>query len=299
MRPACVIEALEVRSLLSVAAGLPADAAAEAPSVRLITRSLVTTGTSHTFHLVVSSSAGLSPTTVGDDDVSVSGPRGFAAAASVVGVAASTDGTRQIVTCRVAAPGGRFDRSDNGVYRIALRDGGVADDAGAAAPGGVIGGFRVFARRLPSVAAVPTLPIPASTSAGALTATITNVYAWCDHMPGFWPEPDNREYLLVTTVLRNTSDQPIEVRLNQAFISFDENELGTATDGLSVKSPSGPPSGVKTVILQPGESRTVVFRGNGVYPEGRHGQRLYVTLQFTAGDATLAVRGSAVVAVTY
>ena len=94
-------------------------------------------------------------------------------------------------------------------------------------------------------------------------------------------------------------DEPGLVLTLSDLLSAEGYSVETATDGISVKSPSGPPSGVKTVILQPGESRTVIFRGNGVYPEGRHGQRLYVTLQFTAGDATLAVRGSAVVAVTY
>jgi hypothetical protein len=283
---------LEGRTFLSVAA----DAAAE-PSVRLVTRPVVTGGASHTFHLVVQSAAGLPASTVGGDDVLVSGPNGFRSAAQVVRVAPSTDGTRQIVTCRVAAPGGVFDRSDNGVYRAAVRDGGITDSAGAAAPGGVVGGFRVVARR--AVPPPPVLPLPSSASAGALSVTIDRVYAWCDHMPGFWPEPDNREYLIVSTTLRNTSDQALEVRLERAFISFDESRLGDATDGISVRRPDGPPSGVKTVVLQPGQTLAVQFRGNGVYPEARHGQRLYVTLQFTAGDATVAVRGSAVVLVTH
>lgn len=118
-------------------------------------------------------------------------------------------------------------------------------------------------------------------------------------MPGFIPEPDNREYLVLSTTLRNNSDQPLEVRLDKAYLSFAEEELGQASVGVSVKGADGRPSGVKTVVLQPGETRTVQFRGDGVYPEDRHGQRLYVTLQFSAGDATLAVPNSGVVAVTH
>lgn len=293
MKPLCTIEALEPRALLTVAT----DTAAEAPSVRLVTRSVVTRGTAHTFHLVVQSPAGLSPTTMGTGDVLVNGPRGFSAAAQVLRVAPSSDGTRQIVTCRVAAPGGVFDRSDNGAYRVSLREGGVADNAGAVAAPGVIGGFRVVARRVH--APPPVLPIPTSASAGALSATITGVGAWCDHMPGVWPEPDIREYLVVAVTLRNLSDQPLTVTLDRAYISFAEDEVGTPTDGISVMSPHGPPTGVKIVTLQPGQTLGVWFRGNGVYPEGRHDQRLYVTLQFSAGDATVAVRDSAVVMDTH
>jgi hypothetical protein len=283
----CAVESLEQRTFLSGTI----DAAAE-PSVRLVTRPLVTGGTSHTFHLVVQSPAGLSTSTVGADDVSVSGPNGFRSAAQVVGVAPSTDGTRQIVTCRVAAPGGLFDRSDNGVYRVAVRDGGITDSAGAAAPGGVVG-FRVVARR--AAPPPPVLPIPPSASAGPLSVSITRVYAWCDHMPGFWPEPDNRQYVILSASLRNTSDQPIEVRLERAYVSFDENQLGQDTDRISVRGPDGRPNDVRTVALQPGQTLAVQFRGDGAYPEGHHGERLFVTLQFSAGDATLAVRSSAVV----
>ena len=284
----CSIEALEGRTFLSVAT----DAVAE-PSVRLVTRPLVTGGTSHTFHLVVQSDAGLPANTVGADDVLVSGPNGFRSAAQVLRVAPSLDGTRQIVTCRVAAPGGLFDRSDNGAYRVAVRDGGITDSAGAAAPGGVVGGFRVVARR--AVPPPPVLPIPASASDGALSVSISSVYAWCDHMPGFVPEPDNREYVILWVTLRNTSDRPIEVVLERAFVSFDQSQLGTATDRISIRGTDGRPSGSRSVVLQPGQSLGVQFRGDGAYPEGHHDERLFVTLQFTAGEATVAVRSSAVV----
>ena len=74
MKPICAIEPLEARSLMSVAA----DAVAELPSVRLLTRSVVSGGTGLPFQLVVSSPAGLARTPVGDDVVLVGGPRGCA-----------------------------------------------------------------------------------------------------------------------------------------------------------------------------------------------------------------------------
>ena len=306
--PSLPVEPLESRALLSVATepAVPAPAATTtptttAPVARLVSRSVVTRGSGHSFHVVVSSAAGLAASAVGDDDVLVSGPRGFAAAAQVTNVVASEDGTRLLVACHVRAPGGSFDRRDNGVYRVALRAGGVSDLAGAAAPSRVIGSFLVVARApaRPTQAPLPVLPLGPAASAGALSAELTRVYAWCDHMPGVIPEPDNREYLVLATTLRNNSDQPLEVRLDKAYLSFAEDELGQPSDGVSVKRPDGPPSGVKSIVLQPGDALTVQFRGDGVYPEDRHGQRLYVTLQFSAGGETLAVRNSAVVVMTW
>ena len=286
----CAIESLEARSLMSVASD-----AAELPSVRLISRSVVSGGTGHTFQLIVNSPAGLSPAAVGDEDVLVSGPRGFVAAADVVRVANSADHTRQIVTCRVDAPGGFFDRSDNGIYRVAVREGGIVDESGAAAPAGTVGGFRVVARRAFAHVPPPVLPIPTSASAGALSVELTRVYPWCDHMPWVGPEPDSREFLVLQATLRNTSDQPLEVHLAHAYWSFDEAQLGAETDKISVRGTDGRPSGVKSVILRPGESRVVQFRGDGVYPEDNHNRRLFITLQFVANDATVAVRNSGIV----
>ena len=281
---------------MSAAADAPAPEAPP-PTARLVTRRLVTRGIGHSFHVVVSSGAGLSPDTVGDGDVLVAGPRGFSAAADVTRVTSLDGGKRLLVSCFVAAPGGAYDRADNGVYRVSLRAGGVTDNAGAAATARFIGGFRVVARPLP--AATPVLPPGTSAAAGALSVSFDRMAAWCDHMPGFKPEPDNREYLVISATLRNTSDQPLEVRLDRAYVSFDEDQVGAPTDGISVRSPDGPPTGQKTLVLQPGETRAIEFRGNGVYPEDHHDQRLYVTLQFSADGATAAVRNSAVVMMTW
>jgi hypothetical protein len=196
-----------------------------------------------------------------------------------------------------AAPGGSFDRTDNGVYRVSLRSGGVTDNAGAAATGRFIGGFRVVARPLPSD--MPVLPPGTTATAGALSVSFDRMYAWCDHMPDITPEPDNKEYLVISATLRNTSDEPLEVRLDRAYISFNEHQLGAPTDGISIRAPHGRPSGRKTLVLQPGETRTVQYRGDGVYPEGHHDQRMYVTLQFSVSGATAAVRNSGVVQVTH
>ena len=244
VHPLLPIEQLEGRALLSAATepAVPEPAPATAPGARLVSRSVVTRGTGHSFHVVVSSSAGLATSAVGEGDVLVSGPRRFSAAARVTNVVASEDGKRLLVACHVRAPGGSFDRRDNGVYRVSLRAGGVSDLAGASVAPRVIGSFLVVARaplrRAPAPAPLPVLPLGPAASAGALSVELTRVIAWCDHLPGFIPEPDNREHLILNTTLRNNSDQPLEVRLDKAYLSFAEDELGAPGDGVSVKRPT-------------------------------------------------------------
>jgi hypothetical protein len=288
---------------MSGAAGAVDDGTAVAPPpplVRMAARSAVTTGTSFPFHLVFNSPAGMDATSADGQDVVVTGPRGFSAAARPTRVTVSPDGTRMIVACSVAAPGSSFDRTDNGVYTVSLRDGGVADSAATAAPPGPVGRFRPLSRNRylpPRPVPAPALPISNTATAGALRVTINSGSAWCDHMPGNWPGV-RRQFLILGGGMTNTSDAPLEVRLSRAFLSFEEGDVGTATDGVSVRGRDGRASGEKTIVLQPGESRAVRFRGDGLFPEDSHGKVLYVTLEFSAGGETAAVRNSYPVRVT-
>lgn len=301
------IEPLEGRCLMSIAGGIDAvDGVANPPPlVRYVARSVVTGGTSFAFYVQYFTPLGMDAASVGADDIVVTGPNGFSAAAEPTLVRQSDDGDRLLVRYQVNAPGGNFDRSDNGMYTVTVQPGSVTDaDGEGAVTGGPIGRFRVLSRHRaiqppPTPGPAPSLPLSDTATAGALTVKLNGVFAWCDHMPGVWPEPDNREHLILGMTLTNTSDAPLEVRLDGAWISFNENELGTPTNGISLRGRDGRPSGVKTLILAPGETRTVQFRGDGVYPEDRHEQRLYATLQFSAAGGTAAVRNSAVVMVTH
>jgi hypothetical protein len=199
--------------------------------------------------------------------------------------------TTSLISCRVAAPGGTFDRSDNGLYTLSLRQPqtGPSILSGSAA---LFGRFRVFSRAAPDTA--PALPLSNQATAGPLSVTLYAVAAWCDHMPWVGPDP-GRQYLIMGVTLKNTSDAPLEVTLTRAFISFDENQVGEETQGISIRAPHGRPSGVKTLVLEPGEQRDVEFRGDALFPEGHDGDTLYVTLEFSADGATAAVRGSSFV----
>ena len=281
----CIMEPLEGRCLFST------GIAVVPPPVRMLGRPLVTGGTEYAFSLVVFSSR---PAYTSGGMFEVRGPNGYVAPVEVT--RARVGQSHSLLACRVDAPGVEFDRSDNGLYTVGWKQPDPRAATATLSSSTPFGRFRVFSSVAPE--APPALPLSDRATAGAMSVTFNRVSAWCDHMPWAGPEPA-REYLILSTTLKNNSDRPLEVTLSRSYISFDENDVGQETHGISIRSPHGPPSGVQTLVLQPGEERVVQFRGDGVYPEDRHGQRLYVTLEFTAAGATAAVRNSGVVMVSH
>jgi len=81
---------------------------------------------------------------IGTDDVSISGPAGTLAV-NVVDVSASDDGRSATVTYTFAAPEGGFTFDHNGTYTVTLADGSVKDSAGK----GVAGKSATFQVALP------------------------------------------------------------------------------------------------------------------------------------------------------
>jgi hypothetical protein len=64
------------------------------------------------------------------DAIRVLGPQGYSQLAGFVGVMPSGDGSSQIATYRVPAPGGGWDRTDNGAYTIQVVPGQIRDTLG-------------------------------------------------------------------------------------------------------------------------------------------------------------------------
>ena len=75
--------------------------------------------------------------------IRVQGPNGYSQTASFVSLTSSSDGNSQIATYSVPAPGGFWDRDDNGVYTIEVVPGMIQNSAGQALAGRVIGTFSV------------------------------------------------------------------------------------------------------------------------------------------------------------
>ena len=89
---------------------------------------------------------GIDITTLSSGNVRVVGPRDIVLGTSPLGPGvetATTAGTARTVTYRMTPPGGAWDFSDNGTYRIVMQADQVRDTEGNVVPPGEIGTFRV------------------------------------------------------------------------------------------------------------------------------------------------------------
>jgi hypothetical protein len=97
-------------------------------------------------------------------NVRVTGPGGFDQPAVFYDVSHHLDGPARTATYYVAAPGGYWDRSDNGTYTVTLLPGTVYDTLGNTAPGPVVLG--TFAVDVPLLASLPNPGFEAGTPFG-------------------------------------------------------------------------------------------------------------------------------------
>jgi hypothetical protein len=112
-------------------------------------------GTSTTFTVTYTHYTDINASTIGNDDLSISGPRGFKAAATLVGAQPATsdaDGTTIVATYSFAAPGGSFDSDDTGSYTVSAAKDSVEDAFGNAVAAKSIGSFAVDIDAPPAVA---------------------------------------------------------------------------------------------------------------------------------------------------
>jgi hypothetical protein len=118
----------------------------------------VTAGGGATHSLVVNwvDDNQVNPASVGNGDVTVTGPGGYSQAAALVSAVRSADGSMVTATYTVPAPGGRWAASANGQYAVSVAAGQVTDTKGNATPGGPLGSFAVSI-----AAAAPTASMPA------------------------------------------------------------------------------------------------------------------------------------------
>lgn len=116
--------------------------------------------TGYTFRVVYRDADGINLSTLDNNDIRVTGPNDFGRTARLVGYEATPDRTIVNARYRIAAPGGTWDRTDNGSYTVAMRSRQVRDMAGYAAIAGPIGNFYVQTSPLP-----PSSPPPGSGAA--------------------------------------------------------------------------------------------------------------------------------------
>ena len=68
--------------------------------------------------------------------------------------------------------------------------------------------------------------IPKRAETHSFTAELNEVSPWCDHMPGViipsLGPAQRRQYLIVKLTVTNHTDEPLQLSITQAAISFDE-----------------------------------------------------------------------------
>lgn len=147
-------------------------------------------GADHAIKIAYRSSIPLDMSTLGDDDLSVTG---LDKAALSVKFAAASDmrsGTQRVATYRISAPHGKWQEADRGVYAVSLREGAVTDVLGKPLPAAELGTFLIGspkATKLATPVSVKGTELPTVRLAEAAGATIPSrdavsiVVEYADH----------------------------------------------------------------------------------------------------------------------
>ncbi|WP_428937835.1 PKD domain-containing protein [Fontivita pretiosa] len=98
--------------------------------------------TDQTLGVIYADDVAINADSIGDGDLLISGPHGFARQAELLSFTRQDDKT-YLATYRVAAPGGSWDPADNGTYAITLQANQLSDDAGFYALAARLGVFQV------------------------------------------------------------------------------------------------------------------------------------------------------------
>ena len=145
---------------------------ASALSPEYVGRDTVTKGRLNKFRVEYESTSGIDITSLGDDDLLVTGPNGFNLFADFLNARRSRRGTVVTGTYQIPAPGGRYDRGDNGLYSILIQAGAVRDLAGVTSTAGLVDQFLVSSNAPPQSPALQPAA-PAAPRSAALRAAST------------------------------------------------------------------------------------------------------------------------------
>jgi hypothetical protein len=99
-------------------------------------------GATQTFSITYSDNVAIDASTLGDDDIFVTGPGGYSQFATLVDVNPGGGNAASLVaTYQITAPGGSWDWMDDGLYTIHFQGGSVTDTSGSGVGSGVLGTF--------------------------------------------------------------------------------------------------------------------------------------------------------------
>jgi hypothetical protein len=120
---------------------------------KFLGKDTINKGKAYKFQVRYTSPNGIDVSTLGDDDILVTGPNGYNLFADFTKAKASKGGS-VTATYIAQAPGGLFDQGDNGLYSIIIQGGAVKDLAGTATATGLLDQFLVSSTLPPQSPAV-------------------------------------------------------------------------------------------------------------------------------------------------
>jgi hypothetical protein len=113
------------------------------PSAKLKSSPLLLTGRASKFSVIYRDNVAVNASLIGTGDILVLGPRGYAQRAKLVSKSSSSNSAAITAVYQMPAPGGRWNRADNGTYSVWVYAGAVSDTAGNVLAQKNIGSYRV------------------------------------------------------------------------------------------------------------------------------------------------------------
>jgi len=128
--------------------------------------------TTFDFFITYSDDKAIDIDSLGDGDILVVGPNGFSQLAKKISLDTPSSGTPRKVRYRFIAPGGTWDASDNGSYKIDLQAGQVKDSDGSFAAAKNLGSFPLT---IPSTPAAVDTPVAVESIAPTASLSAANL----------------------------------------------------------------------------------------------------------------------------
>ena len=124
----------------------------------------------YTFQVVYSDNVAINVSTLGNDNIVVTGPNGYSQAATLVSIDVDSNGAVRTATYSITSPDSAWSSADNGTYTAALNANSVTDTSGNAAAATALGSFQV--------AVLTTTPPTADALLSNLTVANQSTYAF-------------------------------------------------------------------------------------------------------------------------
>jgi len=122
---------------------LPDPGPNQLPTASATAPSVVAGSSSYTFTVNYTDDRGINVSSLGSNDIRVTGPNSFSPLATLINISASTNGTPRQATYQIDAPGGTWNAADNGTYSIIMRTDQVSDTNGSFVQSGLLQSFTV------------------------------------------------------------------------------------------------------------------------------------------------------------